>query len=124
MSKMEIKLFRLLLVINIALTIALVAISVYAFTRAGFSSFAEEAPEAKKVATGITDFSFVALAAAISVASSTIASGIALKAVASAGFAAVAERPELRSFLLILSGLAEGIAIYGILMGVIILGRI
>jgi len=64
------------------------------------------------------------LAASLAVAASTIAAAIALKAVASAGFAASAERPQLTTWLLIMGGLAEGIAIYGLLIALLILFRV
>jgi len=64
------------------------------------------------------------LAGAIAVAGSTIASGIALKGVATAGLAAITEKPELTTWLLIMGGLAEGIAIYGLLLAILILGKI
>jgi len=64
------------------------------------------------------------IAASISVLGSTLAAGIALKAVASAGFAAVTERPELRAWMLIFAGLAEGLAIYGLLVAILLLSKI
>ncbi len=64
------------------------------------------------------------IGAAIAVAGSTLAAGIALSAVAKAGFAAYVERPEVATWLLILGGLAEGIAIYGLLVAIMILGKI
>jgi len=74
---------------------------------------------------GITQPEAIAIiAAAIAVVGSTIASGIALKSVATAGFAAYVERPDVKTWLLILGGLAEGIAIYGLLLAILILGKI
>ena len=64
------------------------------------------------------------LAASLAVAASTIAAAIALKAVASSGFAASAEKPQLATWLLILGGLAEGIAIYGLLVALMIIFRV
>jgi len=64
------------------------------------------------------------LAGAIAVVGSTIASGIALRSVATAGFAAAAEKPELATWMLIMGGLAEGIAVYGLLLAILILGKI
>ena len=64
------------------------------------------------------------LAAAIATSLSCISAAIALRAVSTAGFAASAERPELKVYMLILGGLAEGIAIYGLLTAIMILGKI
>ena len=57
-------------------------------------------------------------------AASTLAAAIALYAVASAGIAAMTEKPELRSWVLIFAGLAEGLAIYGLLISILIISRI
>jgi len=68
--------------------------------------------------------SIICLAATLCIVGSCFAAGLALRVVASAGFAASAERPELRTYILILGGLAEGIAIYGLLVAIMILGKI
>jgi len=70
------------------------------------------------------EIGLVCLASALSVLGSCIAAGIALKAVVTAGFAAMVERPELRTYTLIFAGLAEGIAIYGLLIAIMILSKI
>ena len=64
------------------------------------------------------------LAGAIAVAGATLAAGIALQGVATAGLAAIAEKPELITWVLILGGLAEGLTVYGLLIFLLILGRI
>jgi V/A-type H+-transporting ATPase subunit K len=63
-------------------------------------------------------------AASLSVVGSTIAAGWALRSVASAGFAAAAEKPEVATWMLIMGGLAEGIAIYGLLVAILIITRL
>lgn len=74
--------------------------------------------------TNFTDIGLVAMSAALAVLGSCIGAGIALSAVASAGFAASVEKPELKSYMLLLGGLAEGIAIYGLLIAILIIGKI
>jgi len=64
------------------------------------------------------------LAAALSTGLAAIAAGIAVSRVGSAGVGAVAEKPELFGRVLVLVGLAEGIAIYGLIVSIIILNRI
>jgi V/A-type H+-transporting ATPase subunit K len=64
------------------------------------------------------------LAGAIAVAASTLGAGYALGSVAKGGFAAAAEKPQLTVWLLIMGGLAEGIAVYGLLLAIFILGKI
>lgn len=64
------------------------------------------------------------MAAAIATGVSTLAAGYAVAVVGSAAVGAVAEKPELIGRVVILVGLAEGIAIYGLIVAVLILNRI
>ena len=64
------------------------------------------------------------LAAAISTCVSAIAAGIAVSIVGSAALGAVAERPEIMGRSIIFVGLAEGIAIYGLIISIMILGKL
>ncbi len=64
------------------------------------------------------------MAAAIAVGIACIGAGLAVSAVGSAAMGAVAERPELMGRSLIYVGLAEGIAIYGLIVSIIILGKV
>lgn len=63
-------------------------------------------------------------AAAIATGASAIAAGHAVAAVGSAGVGALAEKPELMGRVLVLIGLAEGIAIYGLIVSILILNRL
>ncbi len=85
---------------------------------------AEAAVEKVKVAsqTNVAGWGF--LAAAISVGLSSVGAGIAVSAVGSAAMGAVAERPELMGRSLIYVGLAEGIAIYGLIIAIMVLAKI
>lgn len=53
-----------------------------------------------------------------------IGAGIALGPVGSAALAVIAEKPEMFGRTLIYLGLAEGIAIYGLVMSILMLGKI
>jgi F0F1-type ATP synthase membrane subunit c/vacuolar-type H+-ATPase subunit K len=64
------------------------------------------------------------LAAAISTCVSAIAAGVAVSIVGSAALGAVAEQPELMGRSIIFVGLAEGIAIYGLIISIMILGKL
>jgi V/A-type H+-transporting ATPase subunit K len=64
------------------------------------------------------------LAAAISTGLSAIAAGIAVAIVGSAAMGAVAERPEVMGRSIIFVGLAEGIAIYGLIISIMILSKL
>jgi len=68
--------------------------------------------------------SWAMMAAAIAVGLSTLAAGYAVAVVGSAAVGALAEKPELTGRVIILVGLAEGIAIYGVIIAVLILNRI
>lgn len=63
------------------------------------------------------------MAAAIAAGLSTLAAGYAVAVVGSAAVGALAEKPELLGRVLILVGLAEGIAIYGLIVAILILNR-
>jgi V/A-type H+-transporting ATPase subunit K len=64
------------------------------------------------------------VAAALSTALAAIAAGYAVGKVGSAAVGAIAEKPELFGRALVLVGLAEGIAIYGLIISILILNRI
>ena len=57
-------------------------------------------------------------------AGAAIAAGIAVGPVASAAMAVIVEKPELFGRSLVYLGLAEGIAIYGLVMSILLLGKI
>jgi len=64
------------------------------------------------------------IAAAIATGASSLGAGIAVSVVASAALGAVAERPELMGRSLIYVGLAEGVAIYGLVISILIMMKI
>jgi V/A-type H+-transporting ATPase subunit K len=64
------------------------------------------------------------LAAALSTAGGALGAAYAVASVGAAAVGAMAEKPELFGRMLILVGLAEGIAIYGLIISVLILNRI
>ena len=63
------------------------------------------------------------LGAAIAVAGSTIGAGIAVAYAGAAALAIMSERPELFGRAMVIVGLAEGIAIYGLIIGIILIGK-
>ena len=64
------------------------------------------------------------LAAAISTGIACLGAGLAVASVGSAALGLVGEKPEMLGTTLIYIGLAEGIAIYGIIISLLILGRL
>ena len=63
------------------------------------------------------------VAAAISAGLGTLGAGYAVGIVGSAAVGALTEKPELLGRLLIFVGLAEGIAIYGLIVAILILNQ-
>lgn len=64
------------------------------------------------------------LAAALSTAIGALGAAYAVATVGAAGVGAIIEKPELFGRVLILVGLSEGIAIYGLIISVLILTRL
>ena len=64
------------------------------------------------------------LSAAIAVGASTLGAGIAVAVVGAAAMGAIGEKPELAGRALIFIGLAEGIAIYGLIVALMILAKL
>ncbi len=64
------------------------------------------------------------LAAALATGLSALGAAVAVASVGTAAVGALAEKPELFGRVLILVGLAEGIAIYGVIISVLILNRL
>jgi V/A-type H+-transporting ATPase subunit K len=63
------------------------------------------------------------IAAAIAVAGSSLGAAIAVAYTGAAALAAISERPELFGRAMVIVGLAEGIAIYGLIVAIILIGR-
>lgn len=81
-----------------------------------------ETPTAMSVASDAMAWAF--LAAALATGASSLGAGIAVARVGTAAVGALAEKPELFGRLLIFVGLAEGIAIYGLIVSILILNRL
>jgi V/A-type H+-transporting ATPase subunit K len=73
-------------------------------------------------ATSTTDWA-PAIGAAIAVAGSSIGAAIAVAYTGAAALAAISEKPEIFGRAMVIVGLAEGIAIYGLVIAVALLNR-
>lgn len=80
------------------------------------------APAAADVPTGGSNWAAL-IGAAISVAGSSIGAAIAVAYTGSAALAALSERPEIFGRAMVIVGLAEGIAIYGLIVAIILIGK-
>ncbi|HEY7223097.1 MAG TPA: hypothetical protein VH561_05715 [Micromonosporaceae bacterium] len=89
---------------------------------AGVEPLAEDAPSGGAGGAGGAG-GMALLAAAISVAGASIGAAIAVAYTGAAAIAAMSERPELFGRAMVIVGLAEGIAIYGLIIAIILIGR-
>ena len=67
---------------------------------------------------------FAYLSAAVAVGLACLGSSYAVARIGSAGMGAMSEKPELTGRVLIFLGLAEGIAIYGLIIAIMILNKL
>ncbi|MDR1692410.1 MAG: ATP synthase subunit C [Oscillospiraceae bacterium] len=81
------------------------------------------AADAAEAAAGITDMSWGLIAAALATGLSGIGGGLATAAAASAALGAISENEKLFGKAMLFVGLAEGIALYGLIVSLMILGR-
>jgi V/A-type H+/Na+-transporting ATPase subunit K len=87
------------------------------------AAVAAGATKAAATASGTTSSSAALIGAAIAVAGSTIGAGIAVAYAGAAALAAMSERSELFGRAMVIVGLAEGIAIYGLIIGILLIGK-
>ena len=112
----------LVLALDAVLLVAAVAVLVVAAT-AGSATAATTATAAAVPAATTAVNGSALIGAAIAVAGSSIGAAIAVAYTGSAALAAMSERPELFGRAMVIVGLAEGIAIYGLIVSVILIGK-
>ena len=83
-------------------------------------AIAEEAVSALGGDPGVAQWGYASAVARLS----ALAAGYAVAHVGSAAIGALAEKPELMGRVLVMVGLAEGIAIYGLIVSILILNRL
>lgn len=88
----------------------------------------EKAAEVAKAVSGVADISIgtglAFIGIALPTAFSTIAAAMAVGPIGAASLAAVSEKPEMFGRTLVYLGLAEGIAIYGLVLSILLLNRV
>jgi V/A-type H+-transporting ATPase subunit K len=89
-----------------------------------WSGDARASAEAPAVARAAIDSQWVFIGAALATGLSSLGAGFAVARVGTAAVGALAEKPELFGRLLIFIGLAEGIAIYGLIVSILMLNRL
>jgi V/A-type H+-transporting ATPase subunit K len=107
---------RVIKVLNAGLLVAAGIVVVVAMT--AHTSYAATAASAGKPSSGQA-----LIGAAIAVAASSIGAAIAVAYTGSAALAAISERPELFGRAMVVVGLAEGIAIYGLVIAIILISK-
>jgi V/A-type H+-transporting ATPase subunit K len=108
--------------VSVVVLVAAVVLLAVAVGPAG-AAVGAGAAKAAATAAGSGGSSAALIGAAIAVAGSTIGAGIAVAYVGAAALAAMSERPELFGRAMVIVGLAEGIAIYGLIVGIILIGK-
>jgi V/A-type H+-transporting ATPase subunit K len=109
---------------RIGIVIFCVSIAVMAFSLFNFAKAEVTANPTVQEATRNPAAGWGYIAAALVTGFSTIGGGIAVAYVGSAAVGAISEKPEVTGRALIFVGLAEGIAIYGLIISIMILGKI
>jgi len=82
----------------------------------------DAAASAARAAAG--DISWGLIGAALATGLSSLGAGFAVARVGTAAVGALAEKPNLFGRVLVIVGLAEGIAIYGLIVSILILNRL
>lgn len=109
------------LTINAVIFTALILSSAFLYSDLAFAS-QTQTPQNQSNPSDPSGFGFIA--AALSTGLATIGAGYAVGSVGSSALGAVSENPKLLGKTLIFVGLAEGIAIYGLIISILILGRL
>ncbi len=113
--------------VGVDAVVLVAALVVLAIAVTGEPATAGTAPAQTAVATAASSSGSggwaALLGAAIAVAGSSIGAAIAVAYTGAAALAAMSERPELFGRAMVIVGLAEGIAIYGLIVAIILIGR-
>jgi V/A-type H+-transporting ATPase subunit K len=111
--KLPLALIGFVLLLAVASTVLLLA-----------APHAMAATDAPVVGKPLADASWLFVGAALATGLSSLGAGFAVARLGTAAVGALAEKPDLFGRLLIFIGLAEGIAIYGLIVSILILNRL
>jgi V/A-type H+-transporting ATPase subunit K len=109
---------RRLVALNVAIAVGALGLFAAMLLGAADPAHAQAAEEAAQ-----PDRWAALLGAAIAVAGSAIGAAIAVAYTGAAALAAISEKPEMFGRAMVIVGLAEGIAIYGLVVAVILIGQ-
>jgi len=102
-------------------TVVTAAVATLALVAAG-PALAADAAAAAPMDPSVLRWGFIAAAASAGLAA--LGAGYAVAQVGTAALGALAEKPDLFGRVLVMVGLAEGIAIYGLIVSILILNRL
>lgn len=105
-----------------ALAVSMTAIAILLLIAVSNTLTAQETAMQAVTDPKIVGWAFIS--AAVAAGLSVLAAGYAVSNIGSAAIGALAEKPELFGRLLILIGLAEGLAIYGLIVAILIFNRV
>lgn len=109
---------------GLGINLAVFAVGIAATFMMGVDSVmaaTEAATQGKEISTGL---GLALLGIGLPTGLATIGAGIAVSSVGAASLAVITEKPDMFGRTLIYLGLAEGIAIYGLVMSILLLGKI
>lgn len=110
-----------MMIVMLGLGVVLLVISLVSFAKAEVTTAPDVAAAAAKDPSAAK---WGYIAAALVTGMSSIGAGLAVGYVGSAAVGAISEKPEMTGKALIYVGLAEGIAIYGLIIAIMILSRV
>ncbi len=115
--------FKILAALNIAVMAGALALLAGLLSSGPAAAGGTEAAAVAAAATPAGAGGAALIAAAIAVAGSSIGAAFAVAYTGSAALAAMSERPEIFGRAMVVVGLAEGIAIYGLIIAIILIGK-
>jgi len=107
---------RRLLVVNCAVAVAALAVT-------GGLALGVVDPAQAATAAQDADRGAAFIGAGIAIAGSALGAAIAVAYTGAAALAAISEKPELFGRAMVIVGLAEGIAIYGLVIAIVLIGK-
>ena len=107
---------------NLASLFTIITVAIISLIPDGHAFAAQTAAATATIAKHITGLPYVG--AALSTGLAAIGAGIAVGLTGAAAIGAISEKPEMLGRTLLFVGLAEGIAIYGLIISIMILARV
>lgn len=114
---------RILVALDVVVLVAALAVLVITATNGPGAAESASVVTAAQPAPADAENWAALLGAAIAVAGSSLGAAFAVAYTGAAALAAMSERPEIFGRAMVIVGLAEGIAIYGLIVAIILIGR-